>query len=106
MPPHGIPATPLESRKLYSADGRIRTDDPLFTNQDLSRPLNCPGFDGGSILWEDVAHASIEPAVIEAFVAAPVPTRNAGASDQDGARDHQGDGLAPRRADPSSPRPC
>src|SRR5439155_25870459 len=28
--------------------------------------LNCHGFDGGSILWEDVAHVSIEPAVIEA----------------------------------------
>jgi hypothetical protein len=33
--------------------------------------LNCPGFDGGCILWEDVVHVSIEAASAEARIGTP-----------------------------------
>src|SRR2546428_447231 len=69
----------------------------------LAKRLSCPGFDGGSILWEDVAHASTETATVEACVAAAVPARTSGASDQDGPGDHQGNRRAPRRRDSGGP---
>jgi hypothetical protein len=33
--------------------------------------VNCPGFDGGCILWEDVVHVSIEAANSEARIGTP-----------------------------------
>src|SRR5207247_11255146 len=33
--------------------------------------LNCPGFDGGCILWEDVAHVSTEAADAYAWIGTP-----------------------------------
>jgi hypothetical protein len=33
--------------------------------------VNCPGFDGGCILWEDVVHVSIEAANAEARIGTP-----------------------------------
>jgi len=44
-----------------------------FDDRALIVAVNCPEFGGGFILWEDVAHASIEAATVEACVAAPVP---------------------------------
>jgi hypothetical protein len=35
--------------------------------------VNRAGFDGGFILWEDVAHASIEPPDVEAGIGTPAP---------------------------------
>jgi len=38
---------------------------------DKFEDVNCPGFDGGCILWEDVAHGSIEAANAEARIGTP-----------------------------------
>ncbi len=38
------------------------------------RGVNCPGFDGGCILWEDVVHVSIEAANAEARIGTPTPS--------------------------------
>ena len=39
----------------------------------MSADVNRPGFDGGCILWEDVAHGSIEAAKVEARIGTSTP---------------------------------
>ncbi len=56
--------------KCYPAEPTQTLEEVI---DELIVRLNCPEFGGGFILWEDVAHASIEAAIVEACVAAPVP---------------------------------
>ena len=42
-----------------------------FESLPLGHTLNCPGFGGGCILWEDVAHVSIEAADAQAWIGTP-----------------------------------
>src|SRR5712691_4024749 len=61
--------------------------------------VNCPGFDEGCILWEDVAHVSIEAADAQAWIGTPASGRAERASGTHGPGDHEGDRRASRCGD-------
>jgi hypothetical protein len=55
------PLSPREALARRSEGGGVSVS-LARAGRSQKGPLNCPGFDGGCILWEDVAHVSIEAA--------------------------------------------
>src|SRR6266851_6700202 len=53
---------PLKGYRLPEVRQVMQSIPCVYEVSRLACMLNCPGFDGGCILWEDVVHVSIEAA--------------------------------------------
>src|SRR5713101_1637093 len=61
----------LPYERIATASFQSKPGDGGSSNPPRPTRLNCPGFSGGCILWEDVAHGSIEAADAEARIGTP-----------------------------------
>jgi hypothetical protein len=58
----------IRHRSDWPISGRVTNNGFQIRTRSAWSNVNCPGFDGGSILWEDGPHVSTETANVQARI--------------------------------------